>query len=266
MWELTFSDEFDQDSLDRRKWKSGTPWVPEPFDQGELQTYVPDALRVSESILQLVATRAGDGYHSGMVTTFESFTQKYGRFEIRCRFPAGKGFWPAFWLLPANEFGPPEVDVLEALGRETDAVYMNVHWRQGGKRREAPEKFVGPDFTQDFHTFAVEWDQQKLVWFVDDVERHRVVGRSPDGPMYVLANLAVGGDWPGVPDETTPFPSSYAIDYIRVYRSVPATDGDGEDRDRPQPDRPEDRDRRKPERPKNGKREPPKGKRPRNRE
>jgi hypothetical protein len=266
MWELTFSDEFDQGELDRRTWKSGTPWTPTPNDQGELQTYHAEALRMADGALHIVATSDSGAYHSGMVTTFESFAQKYGRFEIRCKFPAGQGFWPAFWLLPANEFGPPEIDVLEALGRETDAVYMNVHWKQKGKKRQAPAKFVGPDFTQDFHTFAVEWDTNKIVWFVDDVERHRVAGRSPDKPMYVLANLAVGGDWPGVPDETTPFPSAYSIDYIRVYRLAPGTGVDAEDRDRPQPDRPEDRDRKKPQRPKNGKREPPKGRRPRDRE
>ena len=146
-WQLSFSDEFDQGSLDRSKWTLGTPWVPEPYDQGELQRYVDDAVRVDGGGLQIEATpNSGPNYeyHSGMISTYASFAQRFGRFEIRCRFPAGQGLWPAFWLLPANAFGPPEIDVLEALGHETNAVYMNTHWKSKGTRRQAIGKYVGP--------------------------------------------------------------------------------------------------------------------------
>jgi beta-glucanase (GH16 family) len=242
-WQLTFSDDFDQQSLDRSTWALGSPWVPEPFDQGELQHYVADALHVGKGHLRIVATRDAGEYRSGIVSTHASFAQQYGRFEIRCRLPAGQGLWPAFWLLPANAFGPPEIDVLEALGHEPNAVYMNVHWREKGKHRQAIGKHVGPDFTQDFHTFAVEWDQEQLVWFVDGVERHRVVGHSPHGPMYVLANLAVGGNWPGAPDASTPFPATFAIDSIRVYQSTGAATDRADHRTRTSAHRPKVRGR-----------------------
>jgi beta-glucanase (GH16 family) len=219
-WQLTLRDDFDNGSLDTRVWAPGTPWVPQPFDQGELQHYVADALHVADDALHLVATPAAGAYLSGMVSTYTSFAQEYGRFEIRCKLPAGKGLWPAFWLLPAGAFGPPEIDVLEAIGHEPNAVYMTVHWEENGEKRETGGRYEGPDFTADFHTVAVEWDHDTLVWFVDDVERHRVVGHSPRGPMYLLANLAVGGDWPGAPDASTTFPASYAIDYIRVYQAT----------------------------------------------
>jgi MYXO-CTERM domain-containing protein len=80
------------------------------------------------------------------------------------------------------------------------------------------EQYVGPDFTQDFHTFAVDWDAQRVIWYVDDVERFQHAGPGvPQVNMYVIANLAIGGGWPGAPDGTTPFPANYDVDYIRVY-------------------------------------------------
>jgi beta-glucanase (GH16 family) len=237
-WQVTFSEEFDQGSLDPGKWAPGSPWVPEPFDQGELQQYVADALHVANGAAHIIATAASGAYYSGMISTYATFSQEYGRFEIRCKFPAGRGLWPAFWLLPANAFGPPEIDILEALGHEANAVYMNVHWTDNGKHRQAIGKYVGPDFTQDFHTFAVEWDKDKLVWFVDGKPRHRVVGHSPRGPMYLLANLAVGGFWPGVPDASTTFPATFLIDYIRVFRSTGAASGRATGRSRKNRNRP----------------------------
>jgi beta-glucanase (GH16 family) len=239
-WQLSFSDEFDQGSLDRSKWTLGTPWFPEPFDQGELQRYDDDAVRVASGELQIEAVpESGENsfYRSGMISTYASFAQRFGRFEIRCKLPAGQGLWPAFWLLPASAFGPPEIDILEALGHEKNSVYMNAHWRFKGKHRQAIGKFVGPDFTDDFHTFAVEWDAHKLVFFVDGVQRHRIVDHTPKRPMYLLANLAVGGNWPGNPDESTPFPATFVVDYIRVYQSVSATGVRADARPRKRPSR-----------------------------
>ncbi len=80
------------------------------------------------------------------------------------------------------------------------------------------DKFVGPDFTKSYHTYAVDWQPNEIVWYVDGVERFHVTENVPSVPMYILANLAVGGDWPGNPDATTPFPSYMDIDYIRVYQ------------------------------------------------
>ncbi|HEX6972639.1 MAG TPA: glycoside hydrolase family 16 protein [Limnochordia bacterium] len=223
-WVLTFSDEFEGEQLDLAKWNPGDPWGAER--NRELQAYVPDAFRVSAGVLRIVAERRSAfysgkerSYTSGMMTTYQKFAQRYGWFEIRCRAPRGRGLWPAFWLLPEPLGWPPEIDVLEILGHETQRVHMTHHWRDAaGTHRSEGGSFSGPDFAADFHTFAVEWTPDLIRWYVDGIERYRATQPVPQGPMYMLVNLAVGGNWPGSPDEQTPFPSSFDVDYVRVYR------------------------------------------------
>jgi beta-glucanase (GH16 family) len=224
-WELTFEDDFDEGRSE--KWGVNTPWTFVPGDQNELQRYDESAIDVRDGVLHLTATKKGRDYRSGMIHTHERFEQEYGRFEIRCKMPRGQGFWPAFWLL-AEDWNSAEIDVFEVIGREPNVINMNVHWQDGGHQQE-PGRYEGRvDYADDFHIFAVEWDPSEIVWYVDGEERHRVKGRSPKGKMHMIANLAVGGDWPGPPDNTTPFPSSLAIDYIRAYgRRGKPTSGTG---------------------------------------
>ena len=222
-WHLVFSDEFDGTTLDQTKWQTRFPWGRDRSSVGELQYYAPDAFRQSNGTLQIIAERNPEGnshrYDSGLISSHSSFATRHGRFEIRCKVPAGKGLWPAFWLLPTDTSWPPEIDVFEILGHETDTVHMNVHWGKGGAHYHDKGEYTGPDFSEGFHTFAVEWGPNQLTWFVDGEQRHQVKGHSPQKPMYVLANLAVGGDWPGAPDPTTAFPSTLEIDYIRIFKA-----------------------------------------------
>jgi beta-glucanase (GH16 family) len=222
-WQLVFSDEFNGRELNRQKWQTRFPWGRDRSSVGELQYYARDAFREANGELRIVAEENPESdshpYNSGLISSHSSFTTTYGRFEIRCKVPAGKGLWPAFWLLPVDTSWPPEIDVFELLGHETNTVHMNVHWSVDGAHRQDKGEFTGPDFSKRYHTFAVEWEPDKLTWFVDDVIRHQVTGHSPQVPMYVLANLAVGGDWPGAPNADTGFPATFKIDYIRVYEA-----------------------------------------------
>ncbi|MGC8668496.1 MAG: glycoside hydrolase family 16 protein [Chthonomonadales bacterium] len=221
-WKLTFHDEFNGDHLDTSKWIDSYPDGVRTHSNNEQQYYAPDGYEVRGGLLRLRAEKRSMGgmpYTSGIVTTYGKFSQMYGWFEIRARFPKGKGFWPAFWLLPADKRWPPEIDVLEILGHEPNKVYMTNHWRDAqGRHLSNGGAWVGPDFSQDFHTFAVDWSPDTIVWYVDGVERFRSSRGVPAMPMYVLVNLAVGGDWPGNPDASTPFPSTMDVDYVRVYR------------------------------------------------
>ena len=132
---------------------------------------------------------------------------------MRARLPRGKGVWPAFWLLPADLAWPPEIDVMESVG-DPSKVYMTAHSKLA--KDGGTEARVTPDA---FHTYAVSWDARELVWFIDGREVKRLP-TPPDlnKPMYLIANVALGGDWAGLPDATTPFPAHYAIDFIRAYR------------------------------------------------
>lgn len=228
-WVLTFQDEFSEPHLDGTRWVARDPWGTEK--NNELQGYAPGAFSVQEGVLQIRCEKTTvfyDGktreYRSGMLTTLGRFSQCFGRFEVRCRVPRGKGLWPAFWMLPDPLTWPPEIDVLEILGHDTDQVYLSHHWpdpkNPGGKSLSQTENFRGPDFAEAFHTFAVEWEATEIRWYVDGVERHRATKEIPQGPMFLLLNLAVGG-WAEAPDETTVFPALYEIDYVRAWQRAP---------------------------------------------
>lgn len=228
-WELTFSDEFDGEGLDRTKWNPTDPWEVER--NAELQAYVSNPFEVKDGLLRIRIEKRKAFYDnkvreyaSGMMTTAGKFSQRYGRFEIRCRVPKGRGLWPAFWMLPDPPAWPPEIDVLEILGHETDRVYLTHHWphpeNPTGASKSDTGEWRGPDFAADFHTFAVEWEPEEIRWYVDGVERHRSRKEIPAVPMFLLVNLALGGAWAGPPDETTPFPSWFQIDWVRVWKKA----------------------------------------------
>jgi beta-glucanase (GH16 family) len=228
-WKLVFSDEFDGTKLDTSKWTPRDPWGYERNQ--ELQAYVEDAFDVRDGILHIRAEKrhaqyAGKdrAYTSGMMTTHDHFAQKFGRFEVRCRVPKGQGLWPAVWLLPLPRSWPPEIDILEILGHEPNKVHMTHHWRGEDKKLASDSKaWKGPDFSADFHVFAVEWTPQYIAWSIDGHERQRSIKHIPvDKPMYLLINLAVGGNWPKAPDEHTVFPATFDIDYVRIYAADPS--------------------------------------------
>lgn len=250
-WELTFEDDFTGSRLDPEKWRIFDYWGNQTLaGNGELQCYVPEALRVENGLLTIVAEPKASRqdachgaatnlqYISGMISTADcnpwesctrvGFAQQYGYFVMRARLPAGKGLWPAFWLVPADASWPPEIDVMEVLGHEPDTVHMNLHFLdETGERGRHGTHFTGKDTSTEFHEFAVDWSPGLLIWYVDGVERFRVTGDDvPHEPMYVIVNLAVGGHWPGSPDRRTAFPAKMEVDYVRVYRRTGETPPD----------------------------------------
>jgi beta-glucanase (GH16 family) len=229
VWRTTFKDGQAADPIDARTLRGNK----------ELQLYVDPDMRLggrvvgasgaaldpfvlNDGMLEIVARPAspqlasalhGYRYTSGLITTQPSFAQTYGYFEMRAKLPRGKGLWPAFWLLPADLSWPPELDVMESIG-DPGEVYTTAHSkmadRPGQKHRIAPDVF---------HVFAVSWDPQQIIWYVDGRETDRQpTPPDMDKPMYMVANLAVGGSWPGDPDGATRFPARLTIDYIRAYR------------------------------------------------
>lgn len=229
-WTLTFHDEFDGTKLDAKKWSDCYPGEQRTHSNNEQQYYATDGYELKDGILRFKAEKrkmGGMPYTSGMISSYGKFKQKYGWFEIRARFPQGKGMWPAFWLLPATKAWPPEIDILEILGHDPSKVYFSTHYKTAKSRHEYKTGFwVGPDFSKEFHTIALEWSPGLCIWYVDGVERHRHADGVPDESMYIIANLAVGGDWPGMPDAKTPFPGFMDIDYIRVYARKLPTESD----------------------------------------
>jgi beta-glucanase (GH16 family) len=108
---------------------------------------------------------------------------------------------------------------MEILGSESRAVHMTARLLEQGQHVQHGREWRGPEFSAGFHEFALEWHPDRLVWFVDGVERHRYSGLTPRTPMYMLANLAVGGEWAGEPDAATRFPARFEIDHVRAWHA-----------------------------------------------
>jgi hypothetical protein len=231
-WNLIFQDEFDAEILDEGVWHKCFWWASETCaieSQDPSGVYHPDDAYIESGMLRLRAQERemvgwnGDLYHytSGLVITggrkYEKppgFVFTYGFVEARVRVPSGQGLWPAFWLLPANYESRPEIDIMEILGDTPSIQRMHYHWIGG----DAGQNWEGPDFSEDWHTFAIDWTPEALIWYVDGVERWRFEESISDEPSYLLLNLSVGGNWPGSPDDSTAFPGFYDIDYVRVWK------------------------------------------------
>ena len=230
-WTLAFNDEFDGTVLNRSTWNTAYTWG---HTNNGLEYNADDDSHhvVAGGTLKLVATKTATGgmaYTSGLIQSYQHFSQMYGYFEARMKIPSGQGFWPAFWLLPDPDNWPPEIDVMENLGNAPSTIYFTNHWgtnypRPGGSHAgQNGGSYNGPDMSADFHTYGVQWTPTAVIWFVDGVERTRVTSNVPTSGngftgMYMIANLAVGGDWPGAPNASTPFPSQLEIDYVRVFK------------------------------------------------
>jgi beta-glucanase (GH16 family) len=242
---LIFSEDFQCDQLDPGRWYPHYWWGDDngstikPND--ELELYQSDNVLFYDGILRLRAEQEtvtgpeGKVFHytSGMINTGrhcwddpapDRLAFQYGYAEIRAKLPTGKGLWPAFWLLPHDQVWPPEIDVMEMVGHDPHTVSMATHWLdENGTHRSAGGKWTGPDFSADWHTFGVDWRPDALIWYVDGVERWRFTDAAhiPAEPMYLVANLAVGGRWAGTPNESTPFPSYFEIAHIKVWSPAP---------------------------------------------
>ena len=159
-------------------------------------------------------------YTSGILTIARSFSQTYGYFEARMKMPEGQGFWPAFWLLPEDGSWPPEIDVIEVHGHNTTNAHVTVHSTVRGHSQKGFDIRVD-DMSEDFHVFGVNWQSDKIEWFIDGKEVAQVA-TPPEmhSPMYMLVNLAVGntGSWPGKYDASEPT-VELQVDYVRAWRT-----------------------------------------------
>jgi len=252
-WQLTWSDEFNGSSVDTNHWTFDTGNGNNGWGNNELEYYTarPQNVYVSNGLLHIVARREsydGGRYTSAKMRTRGRFSQKYGRFEFRARLPQGKGYWPAFWLMPENAtYGPwaasGEIDVMENKGAHPSEVLGTIHFGGTFPRNThshgLPYIFSAGDSVTNFHLYAVEWTSNAICWYVDDhLYETQTAWWSSSGPanasvrhpypvpfnqpFFLIMNLAVGGNFDGNPDGATVFPGEMQVDYVRVYHEVPA--------------------------------------------
>ena len=240
-WRSVFADEFSTATLNGSRWTRCYWWN----DNGctnlgnqNQQWYQPENISSDNGALALTAriqsVRGVNNrvfpYTSGIVTTGRYYDERprpdrfsftYGYVEVRARIPSGQGLWPAIWLLPSTQRPLPEIDIMEVLGHRPNVLEMHFHYQgSDGERRTVNRSADVGDLSEGFHVYGLEWSPDEIVWYLDGVERWRFADASaiPREPMYLLVNLAVGGTWPGAPDESTDFPAQFLIDYVRIWQ------------------------------------------------
>lgn len=254
-YRLSFGDDFDDADVTRinEQARGGRPAAPawrsryrharHTIINGEKQVYVDvdyggraaEPLRlqpfaIADGVLTICAERTdprlapmlgGQRYVSGCITSELTHWQRYGYFEMRARMPAGRGFWPAFWLLPKSGIWPPEIDVVEGSGARPQRIHLGII--EKGRSRQRPGKRTVDgvvDTTDGFHVYGAEWTADDVRFFVDGQLQFASGAHQLHEPMYLLANLAVGSQdphWIPEPDATTPWPGRFEIDHIRAY-------------------------------------------------
>ncbi|TPG08968.1 glycoside hydrolase family 16 protein [Curtobacterium flaccumfaciens] len=209
------------------------------WGNAELETYTDsrrNAALDGGGNLVITAQREADGsYTSARLKSEGTSTAQYGRVEARIRIPRGQGIWPAFWMLGADigQVGWPacgEIDVMENVGYEPGIVHGTVHGPGYSGAQGISASYTAPSgaaFADDFHVYGVDWRPGSITWTVDGVAYRTLtradVGSNPwvfDKPFFVILNVAVGGTWPGSPDDSTQFPQQMTVDWLRVHQNA----------------------------------------------
>lgn len=243
-YHLLWNDEFDGEELNKDNWtmefrlRGATNHELQAYALSEENVYVEDGNLVLRAIKNITET-GGAAYTSGKVNTDGKHTFMYGKVEVRAKMPAGKGLWPAIWMLPVDMtlYGNwptcGEIDIMEFLGHDPSTSYSTIHYGAPHVQDQGYKKLTENDFTEDFHVFGLDWEPDVMRFYVDgevvlDAKNwfcsfngiERLEEPAPfNQEFYLMLNLAVGGDWPGNPDETTDFENAkFEIDYVRVYQ------------------------------------------------
>lgn len=227
-YRLVWSEEFDANSISSRKWRITQQGA--NFNN-EDQAYIKDQVSVRNGLLVLRCEKKhwegpsgrsdirGDvsrEFVSGEINTRDAW--RWARIEVRAKVPPrNKGILSAFWMTPDDRSWPPEIDIAEILGSHSDTAVFTNHWGLPANRQFKASNYRGADLSADFHTYAVEWDEQEIRWYLDGVQRARSTSGVPKIPMIVRISLPIGPDWEGNPDSTSVFPQELLVDWIRVY-------------------------------------------------
>jgi len=202
-----------------------------------------------DGYLHIVAQQPSAGvYTSARLKSQGLFSFQYGRLEFRIQVPEAQGFWPAGWLMGNTiaTVGWPacgEMDVMERINAAGpppgNPPAGTSDWNQGsihgsgftGSNIGTVYDFTGGATASTWHMYGMNWGRNSVAYYIDDPSKPYVTYTSAslnglngavwpfDGGQssFLILNLAIGGDWPGAPNASTPFPSQMLVDYVRIY-------------------------------------------------
>lgn len=243
---LIWQDEFSDLFVNPANWEfmtgTGAEFGLNGWGNDELQFYTSriSNIQIQNGELRITARRenfGGQEYTSARIRSKGRFSTRYGRIEARISLPVGEGLWPAFWMMPEdNVYGgwplSGEIDIMEA---SQDARYVSgaLHFGNAWPARVFRSEGTNGQFGNVFHTYAVEWEPDRMRWYLDDqlfmaeFQDNWFSGAAPgdpnapfDQPFHLLLNMAIGGNFVPNPNPNSPFPKTMAVDYVRVYEQL----------------------------------------------
>ena len=239
----TFDDEFNGNSLNTGLWRSGMDYAPQGSTSSDLASwevgdpsYVPadaNPASVSGGMLSLAikptpsdvnpSSVGNRPFIGGELTTKGLFSQTYGYFEATAKMPAGQGAIGAFWLLPADGSWPPELDATEILGGNPTTDINTAH---SGVSSTSPHWSNIPDASQAFHTYAVDWEPDKITWYFDGKQTaQEATPADMNKPMYMILDTQAGASGSWIGQAQSGLNTSMQVDSVRVYKGNPYANG-----------------------------------------
>lgn len=234
------SDDFLGTTLDINKWTyetgTGCQYGICGWGNNESQYYKSQNATVSDGRLTITAKKndGGRSYTSARIKSQGKLSVQYGRIDIRAKMPFGQGIWPALWMLgEANDPWPAkgEIDIMEMIGGDEtgrdDTTHGTIHWDADGfyAYQGGSETLDSGILADEYHVYSIVWTEESISWYLDGnpnpyhFEDITYLDRSEfRAPFYFIMNIAVGGNWPGYPDDSTIFPQEMVVDYIRVFQ------------------------------------------------
>jgi beta-glucanase (GH16 family) len=241
-YKLTWSDEFNGETIDENNWNMQVVNAGRFNDEWQRYTNSEKNAYIDNNCLVIKAIHESDvhgmnQYTSARLNTANKQAWKYGKIVARIKLPFGAGIWPAFWMLGANisENGGDtpwpqagEVDIMEFYGSKDEAVVeANIHYANEKNAHSSmgakSYKLKKGKFSDAFHIFELEWNENKFAWSVDGKEFASTPISSPElsefhKEFFILLNVAVGGEYAGRPNQTSTFPQHMYVDWVRVYQ------------------------------------------------
>lgn len=231
--QLIWSNEFGENQVLEDDWTFEIGNGNSGWGNNELQYYRRENTSTKDGFLVIEAKEenfAGRNYTSSRMITRDNFNFTFGRVDIRAALPEGQGIWPALWMLGSNftSVGWPdcgEIDIMELLGHEPNKVHGTIHWSNNNQHAEftGSTTLSSGNFVDRFHVFSIIWEEDELTWLVNNEPFHSANLTGADKAafkkdFFLIFNIAVGGNWPGSPDNSTTFPQRMFVDYIRVFQ------------------------------------------------
>jgi beta-glucanase (GH16 family) len=236
-YKLQWADEFDSTALNPSIWVYETGTGNGGWGNNELQYYREDNTTLVNGHLVITAKAQKFGnrnFTSSRLKTQGKKSMKFGRVDVRASLPKGQGIWPAIWMLGTNisSVGWPacgEIDIMELTGDQPKRAFSTIHFGPSPDQRQLRSQYFflegEKSFHDEFHVFSMVWKENLIEMYIDDQKYHTItpatLGNIPypfNKSFFFILNVAVGGNLPGSPDATTPFPQSMIVDYIRVFQ------------------------------------------------